>query len=55
MVLGSINKTAWAPNGSIGLPIGLYQFMSHTEGITLLLGSEWVFKQVIVYLNAPGF
>ena len=31
-----------APHGSLGLPYGLYQFMSHTEGTALLFESEWV-------------
>ena len=45
MVLGRINRTAWghtAPHGSLGLPCGLYQFMSLTEGTALLFESEWV-------------
>ena len=31
-----------APHGSLGLPCGLYQFMSLTEGTPLLFGSELV-------------
>ena len=31
-----------APNGSLGLPCGLYQFMSHSEGTALLLESKWL-------------
>ena len=31
-----------APHGSLGLPRGLYRFMSHTEGTALLFESEWV-------------
>ena len=30
------------PHGSLGLPCGLYQFMSLTEGTALLFESEWV-------------
>ena len=47
MVLGHVNRTAWgtkllAPHGSLGLPCGLYQFLSLTEGTALLFESEWV-------------
>ena len=31
-----------APHGSLGLPCGLYQFMSLTEGTALLFESELV-------------
>ena len=31
-----------APHGSPGLPCGLYQFMSLTEGTALPFESEWV-------------
>ena len=31
-----------APHGSLGLPCGLYQFMSPTEGTALLFESELV-------------
>ena len=31
-----------APKGNLGLPCGLYQFMSHTEGAALLFESERV-------------
>ena len=31
-----------APHGSLGLPCGLYQFTSLTEGTALLFESEWV-------------
>ena len=31
-----------APHGSLGLPIGLYQFIPPTEGTALLFESEWV-------------
>ena len=31
-----------APHGSLGLPCGLYQFMSLTEGTALPFESEWV-------------
>ena len=38
MALEGINRTAWV----IGIPCGLYQFMSHTEGTALLFEFEWV-------------
>ena len=31
-----------APHSSLGLPCGLYQFMSHTEGTALLFKFEWL-------------
>ena len=31
-----------APHGSLGLPYGLYQFMSVTKGTAQLFESEWV-------------
>ena len=31
-----------APHSSLGLPCGLYQFMSLTEGTALFFESEWV-------------
>ena len=33
-----------APDGSIGLPCGLYQFFSHTEGAALLFESEKFYR-----------
>ena len=46
MVLNRVNRTAWgyqtAPHGSLGLPCGLYQFMSLAESTALLFESEWV-------------
>ena len=43
MVLWRIYRTAWgyqtAPHGSLGLPCGLYQFMSLTEDTALLFES----------------
>ena len=31
-----------APDGSLVLPCGLYQFMSNTEGTALLFESKWL-------------
>ena len=55
MVLGHVNRTTWgikllltvvwvspAPHGSLGLPCGLYQFMSLTEGTVLFFEPKWV-------------
>ena len=47
MVLRGINRAAsvgyqTAPYASPALLCGLYQFVSHTEGITLLLEFEWL-------------
>ena len=54
MVLGRTNRTTWpmgyqtAPHGSLGLPCGLYQFMSLTEGTALLFESELVLRLKLV-------
>ena len=57
MVLGRVNRTAWgyqtAPHGSLGLPCGLYQFMSLTEGTALLFESEWVLYPAFGFPLAP--
>ena len=42
MALEDINGYQTAPHGSLGLPCGFYQSVSHTEGIALFFGSEWV-------------
>ena len=42
-----------APHGSLGLPCGLYQFMSFTEGTALLFESEWVLYPTFSYPPAP--
>ena len=42
-----------APHGSLGLPCGLYQFMSLTEGTALLFGSELVFYPAFGSPPAP--
>ena len=31
-----------APNGSLGPPLRLYQFVSHNEGTAVLLESKWL-------------
>ena len=38
-----LHRVPIAPHGSLGLPCGLYQFMSHTEGTALLFESKWLF------------
>ena len=40
-----------APHGNMGLPFGLYQFMSLTEGTTLLFESDVL--ATIVVANVP--
>ena len=42
-----------APHGSLGLPYGLYQFMSLTEGTPLLFESELVLSVNISYQKPP--
>ena len=42
-----------APYGSLGLPCGLYQFMSLTEGTALLFESEWVLYPGFGFPPAP--
>ena len=47
MALEGINRTVrgrykTVPNVSLGLPCGLYQFMSLTEGTALFFESKWL-------------
>ena len=42
-----------APHSSLGLPCGLYQFMSLTEGTALLFGSELVLSPAFGSPPAP--
>ena len=47
MVLGCVDRTTCmgyqtVSHGSLGLPFGLYQFVSLTEGTVLLSESKWV-------------
>ena len=42
-----------APHGSLGLPCGLYQFMSLTEGTALLFEFEWVLYRAFGSPPAP--
>ena len=42
-----------APHGSLGLPCGLYQFMSLTEGTALLFESELVIYPAFCSQPAP--
>ena len=56
MVLGIINRTAWGTKlllTAAKLPCGLYQVMSHTEGIPLLFESEWLLEATIDSPPAP--
>ena len=43
-----------APNGSLGPPLGLYQFMSHNEGTALLLESEWLLLPAFNFSPDPA-
>ena len=58
MVLGCVNRIACmgyqtAPQSSVGLPCGLYQFISATEGTALLFESELVLCPAFGSLPAP--
>ena len=44
-----------APHGSLGLPCGLYQFWSFTEGTALLFESELVLYPAFGSPPAPTF
>ena len=41
------------PHSSLGPPCGFYQFMSLTEGTTLLFESEWVLYPAFDSPSAP--
>ena len=40
MALGGLMGLHGVPNGNRGIPGGLYQFVSHTEGTALLFKSK---------------
>ena len=56
MVLGRIKDCMGyqtAPHSSLGLPCGLYQFMSPAEGTAPLFESEWVLYPAFGSPSAP--